>query len=589
MSDSGRRGLPLLSGRPPSPDPSLSEGACRKCNKEFNMLFSRSRRCNHCGASSCFCLVHRMRGPSSSARLVTYLASEGNLQSFWLCATYYSAGYSYCHSCSDYQALMPRAGQDQSGYDPMHVCGFCIEFLTITAAGKAQLKAMPLSKLKKYVTAYNIKIDRAVEKDDLIDGILAAKGPDGCLSRANENFYRKYSVPNRASSSRSRGLFSRPSQGTGSNAPPRPATASYPEFARPDLAPDDPPPHSHSQPQSSSWRPPRGPPPPPQRPPQPQYTQPPPIPPRGNYPGASSYNYSSQQQNQHAHYSQTGAGYGYPGAAPNYNPHYNTGYNPNYTPYTPPPGAYPPPPHPPPGHDHYFAGQAGPPPPPPRETRPPPPPPNFNTHPNRSPGQPPRQTSASSPSSTPRARTTSSAPPPVPTLDELLEMTPDSIRALSISTLKSVLFANHVAVGQILEKSDLVNKVLVLVEDEKRERARAREAEELERIAREAEREERERERRENEERIQREREEHERERQQDRDAASASANVQDETSGGSSRPASPPKPAPKTEETAKPSAFAAAKSHAAAHLERTGLCVICQDEEANIAIVDCG
>lgn len=26
-----------------------------------------------------------------------------------------------------------------------------------------------------------------------------------------------------------------------------------------------------------------------------------------------------------------------------------------------------------------------------------------------------------------------------------------------------------------------------------------------------------------------------------------------------------------------------------ASHLERTGLCVICQDEEANIAIVDCG
>jgi hypothetical protein len=37
-------------------------------------------------------------------------------------------GYSYCHTCSDYQALMPRPGSD--GYDTMHVCGFCIEFLT---------------------------------------------------------------------------------------------------------------------------------------------------------------------------------------------------------------------------------------------------------------------------------------------------------------------------------------------------------------------------------------------------------------------------------------------------------------------------
>jgi hypothetical protein len=39
------------------------------------------------------------------------------------------AGYSYCHSCTDYQALMPRSGAD-TGYDAMNVCSFCIEFLT---------------------------------------------------------------------------------------------------------------------------------------------------------------------------------------------------------------------------------------------------------------------------------------------------------------------------------------------------------------------------------------------------------------------------------------------------------------------------
>ena len=36
-----------------------------------------------------------------------------------------SAGYSYCYSCSDYQALMPRRG-NEAGYDPMPVCAFCI-------------------------------------------------------------------------------------------------------------------------------------------------------------------------------------------------------------------------------------------------------------------------------------------------------------------------------------------------------------------------------------------------------------------------------------------------------------------------------
>lgn len=38
-------------------------------------------------------------------------------------------GYQYCHSCSDYQALMPRSGAER-GYDPMNVCAFCIELLS---------------------------------------------------------------------------------------------------------------------------------------------------------------------------------------------------------------------------------------------------------------------------------------------------------------------------------------------------------------------------------------------------------------------------------------------------------------------------
>jgi len=76
---------------------------------------------------------------------------------------------------------------------------------TVTAAGRNQLKAMTLGKLKRYLSAYNIRIDRAVEKDDLIDAIvlarvsslvgyrfhdlssaIALKGTNGCLSPANE-------------------------------------------------------------------------------------------------------------------------------------------------------------------------------------------------------------------------------------------------------------------------------------------------------------------------------------------------------------------------------------------------------------------
>lgn len=37
-------------------------------------------------------------------------------------------GYSYCHSCTDFQAIMPRFGSEP-GLDPVSVCGFCIDNL----------------------------------------------------------------------------------------------------------------------------------------------------------------------------------------------------------------------------------------------------------------------------------------------------------------------------------------------------------------------------------------------------------------------------------------------------------------------------
>lgn len=46
----------------------------------------------------------------------------------------------------------------------------------VTAAGRAKLKTMPMSKLRNYINAYNIKtVDRIVEKDDLIDAILRVR------------------------------------------------------------------------------------------------------------------------------------------------------------------------------------------------------------------------------------------------------------------------------------------------------------------------------------------------------------------------------------------------------------------------------
>lgn len=128
----------------------------------------------------------------------------------------------------------------------------------------------------------------------------------------------------------------------------------------------------------------------------------------------------------------------------------------------------------------------------------------------------------------------------------------EGIKALSIGVLKAVLFQNHVNARLIIEKGDLVDKVVTLVEDERRERERKAREEEEETMER------------------QRAMMEEHRMRQETQQTMDEGAN--DELSDATKPHPLPPK----------------AQAMAAA-LERTGLCVICQDEDANIAIVDCG
>lgn len=45
----------------------------------------------------------------------------------------------------------------------------------VTASSRAELRAMPLSKLKSHIKAYGISLGSAVEKDDLVDAIQLAK------------------------------------------------------------------------------------------------------------------------------------------------------------------------------------------------------------------------------------------------------------------------------------------------------------------------------------------------------------------------------------------------------------------------------
>ncbi|KAG1823485.1 uncharacterized protein BJ212DRAFT_683996 [Suillus subaureus] len=213
-------GLPLLSGPPPAPSTDRAQNACRKCNKEFIIIFTRSTRCNHCG-------------------------------------------YLYCASCADYPALMPRHGA-ASGYDQVHVCAFCIELLNTSS--RTQLKSLPLSTLRRYVNAYDISVKGPIDKNDLVDAIIVAKTPTGTLPSSNESFYRTHRVPKHCSS-RPRGLFS--------TRPPPPthqqtSTSLPPDFPRPDLDPEPAPYRTYTSNSTRQRQTPPTPPPPQPSPPQPQ-------------------------------------------------------------------------------------------------------------------------------------------------------------------------------------------------------------------------------------------------------------------------------------------------------------------------------
>ncbi|KAL1660518.1 hypothetical protein GGF50DRAFT_118876 [Schizophyllum commune] len=512
------RGMPLLSGPPPPPsDTGRAEIACRKCNKEFNIIFTRARRCNHCG-------------------------------------------YSYCHSCSDYQALMPRETRSgtNAGYDPAPVCAFCIEMLNVTATPPAALRQMPLAKLKRYVTAYGIKSAQlAVEKEEMVRAVVGVRGQNGCLPLENERFYRRHSVPKHPDSAKPRGLFS--SRPEGPPPPAQPPRETRPEFPRPDLAPDGPPStpprgaggyappgsRSHYQPppgSGSQYQPPPG---------SGSQYQPPPGPP----PPLQGYSPQHQQ-----------------GYAPQYHSPPSGGYG--YQQYAPPPGSPPRtsarPPHPPPPQSRPGGPQA-------RPT-----PAASTTSP------PPASTSTSRPPPPPPQTTRPPSPPPPPTLDELVDMSEDGLAGLSVHNLKGILRANHVPLGQVLEKADLVTKVKALVAEERRAREAAEAAErgEVPATAPEPST-------------------SHEVPRGPSPMPPHEAAQPPSSTSSADGAPPSdgaapdstpahveetgasvPPSPPPASDSSPPK---AAKPSPATSYADRPGLCVVCQDEDAVLAIVDCG
>ena len=167
-------------------------------------------------------------------------------------------------------------------------------------------------------------------------------------------------------------------------------------------------------------------------------------------------------------------------------------------------------------------------------------------------------------------------------------MSDAQVAALSIGSLKEILFKNHVTARLVVEKGELVSRVKTLVEEERAEREHKAREEEAER--------------------------QYEEQIRTVRDASSAPAGPSQSASptperaqsgeGGVQMPVPQPAAAesaafpeaetssspPKRVVTPQPATTLPSSAQAmASRLERTGLCVICQDEEANIAIVDCG
>lgn len=191
-------------------------------------------------------------------------------------------------------------------------------------------------------------------------------------------------------------------------------------------------------------------------------------------------------------------------------------------------------------------------------------------------------------------------------------MAPEDLKSLPISVLKEILFHNHVNARLLIEKSDLVERVTTLVADERRERERQEmfrqmeeEQERLSRMEMEADA---------HGERLDRLHLDSESQPRQTSDTTpesppdtglgqgaetlAGSNDVNQDFPTVNTEDATPPLvvPAPSEQQTAsnipnslRPLSGLTNRPAMAINLERNGLCVICQDEEANIAIVDCG
>jgi hypothetical protein len=173
---------------------------------------------------------------------------------------------------------------------------------------------------------------------------------------------------------------------------------------------------------------------------------------------------------------------------------------------------------------------------------------------------PPPRSNAPTPASTPRRAPS----PPVPSILSLVALPQSYLTSLSIGTLKAILYENHVKVdfSQVLEKQELVGRVAMLVADERRRLERQRAAEEAE---------------------------EREANGLGGRTSVDASAGVSAPTTEMTGLQVNGTDGIRPTTPSAVTSTIPEVPTGPKASVERDGLCVVCQDQEAVFANIDCG
>lgn len=130
--------LAFINSKAPPPQPTQTINNCNLCASKFSLIRSRK----HCG--NC-----------------------GNL---------------ICSDCSQGKAFRPN----QTSYDRVRVCDYCVPYLTIQNVSRDELQSLPIKTLSDYIKVYDLPAVSVIEKEELVRIISKARP----INATNEAHFR---------------------------------------------------------------------------------------------------------------------------------------------------------------------------------------------------------------------------------------------------------------------------------------------------------------------------------------------------------------------------------------------------------------